>query len=187
VDPAWGSSLELAAQAQAPLWSDDTVTRTIAARAGIAAFGTVALLHVLIEEGVLLDTLRDDAQALASARVVDLLLTPEEIIQLASADDWQPAAAAINLSRPAFWIGYEPALETFLQVIDQVRSHQPNGVLGWLAAGCLGLAGVAHPASAPERLRKLADATADKMDADPPARSVMLQLAADVARRYATL
>lgn len=187
VDPAWGSSLELAAQTQAPFWSDDTVTRTIAAHAGIAAFGTVALLHVLIEEGILLDTLRDDAQALAAARVVDLLLTPEEITRLASADDWQPAAAAVNLSRSAFWIGYEPALETFLQVVDQVRLHQPNAVLGWLAAGCLGLAGVAHSASVPERLRKLADATADKLDADPPARSVMLQLAADVARRHAML
>lgn len=187
MDPAWISSLELAAQAQAPLWSDDTVIRAIAAQAGIPAFGTIALLHALIEEGTLPDTLRHDAQALAAARVVDLVLTPEEITRLASADDWQPAAAAVNLSRPAFWICYNAALTTFLKVIDQVQQHQPDAVHGWLAAGCKGLAEATHRASAAERLRNLADATADKLGADPPTRAAMLQIADDVARWYTAL
>jgi hypothetical protein len=186
MDPAWVSSLELAAQTQAPLWSDDTVIRAIAAHSGIPAFGTIALLHALMEEGVLPDTLRDDVQALAAARVVDLLLTPEEIIQLASAENWQPAVAAVSLSRPAFWICYDPALETFLQVIDQIQSHQPNAVLGWLAAGCQGLAGVAPAADAARRLRELADTTADQLGADPPTRAAMLQVADDVARQHTT-
>ena len=80
--PAWIASLELAAQAQLPLWSDDVVIRALATTHGIPAFGTLALLHVLIENRTLPDTLRTDVQVLAAAGVVDLTLTPEELLDL---------------------------------------------------------------------------------------------------------
>jgi hypothetical protein len=135
-----------------------------------------------MEEDALPDTLRDDVQSLAAARVVDLLLTPEETVQLASTDGWQPAAAAVNLTRPAFWICPEAALEGFLHIIAEVQAHQPSAVADWLAAGCQGLAGTTPTADTAERLRELADATAHRLDADPPTRAAMLQVADSVAR-----
>lgn len=183
MDPAWISSLELAAQAPAPLWSDDTVIRAIAAQSGIPAFGTVALLHALIEEGILPDTLREDIQALAAARVVDLMLTTEEMVQLASSDGWRPAAAAVTLTRPAFWICYDPAVEAFLQVIEQVQAHEPSAAPGWLAAGCQGLAGITPTPDVTRRLRELADTTTHRLDADALTRAALVQVADGVAQQ----
>jgi len=157
------------------------IVTAVAAHSGIPAFGTLALLHVLVEENALPDTLRDDVKALAAGRVVDLLLTTEETVQLAAADGWQPTMAAVNLARSAFWICREAALDSFLHVIDEVQAHQPSAVIGWLAAACQGLAGTTPAPDTTEKLRELAGATADRLNADPPTRAAMLQVADTVA------
>jgi len=182
--PAWVTPLELAAQAQAPLWSDDVVIRALAAGNGIPAFGTLALLHVLIEDGTLPDTLRADVQALAAAGVVDLTLAPEELLHLAAADGWQPTAAATVVTRPAYWASYQPAVDTFLQLIGNVSSHAPAAIPAWLTAACHGLAASIPAADIPARLADLAHATATGLYADTRTRDTLVQIAHDVACRY---
>ncbi len=74
----WLSAVDLAAQRRLPLWSDDIAVRSIAASRGIAAFGTWALLNALIETGLIADTTREDALALASEGVINLPTIGEE-------------------------------------------------------------------------------------------------------------
>ena len=182
--PPWVTSVELAAQAEIPLWSDDVVIRALAASQDIPAFGTLALLHALIEDNTLPDTLRTDVQALSAARVVDLTLTPDELLRLAAADGWQPTAAATVVTRPAYWASYQPALDTFLQLIGNVSSHAPAAIPAWLTAACHGLAASIPAADIPARLADLAHATAASLYADTRSRATLVQIAHDVAYRY---
>ena len=105
------------------------------------------------------------------------------MIQLASSDGWRPAAAAVTLTRPASWICYDPAVETFLQVIEQVQAYEPSATPGWLAAGCQGLAGVTPTPDVTRRLRELADTTAGRLHADALTHAALLQVADDVAQQ----
>jgi predicted nucleic acid-binding protein len=69
---AWLAAIDLAAERCLPLWSDDIALRSVAARRGIATFGTWALLTALIEVGLIPDTRREDARDLADEGVVYL-------------------------------------------------------------------------------------------------------------------
>jgi hypothetical protein len=104
------TSLELAARTQVPPWTDDLVIRALAAGHGISHSGP-ALLHVLIENGTLPGMLRASVQAPAAASVVDVTLTPEELLHLAASNGWQLESAAAALTCAAFWTGCQPALE----------------------------------------------------------------------------
>lgn len=75
VHAPWLAPIELAARKSLPLWSDDVALRALAASRSIPVFGTMALITVLVEDGLIADTLREDVQALAQAGVVDLALT----------------------------------------------------------------------------------------------------------------
>jgi len=185
-DPSWVTALELAAQAQLPLWSDDVVIRALAATHGIPAFGTLALLHVLVEDGTLPDTLRTDVQALAAAGVVDLILTPEELLHLAADESWRPASAAAALTRAAFWTCYQPALETFLKIIGDVSSHAPATVPAWHAAACHGLATSIPAADVPDRLADLAEAVDAHLQADVQTCGALIRVSTEVATHYSS-
>ena len=121
-------------------------------------------LHVLIEDGTLPDTLRTDVQALAAAGVVDLILTTEELLGLAADERWRPASAAAALTRAAFWTRYQPALETFLEIIGNVSTYVPAVIPAWHAAACHGLATSIPAADVPDRLANLADAAATEVE-----------------------
>jgi predicted nucleic acid-binding protein len=69
---AWSTAINIANARNLPLWSDDFALRSIAADQGIPAFGTYALLAALIQAGLVPDTMQEDMQALAEARVVVL-------------------------------------------------------------------------------------------------------------------
>jgi tetratricopeptide (TPR) repeat protein len=69
---AWLAAIDLAAERCLPLWSDDIALRSVAARRGIATFGTWALLTALIEVCLIPDTRREDARDLADEGVVYL-------------------------------------------------------------------------------------------------------------------
>jgi hypothetical protein len=68
---AWLSAVDLAAERQLPLWSDDVAIRSIAASRDITSFGTWALLTALIELCLIPDTSNADAAALAREGVVE--------------------------------------------------------------------------------------------------------------------
>jgi tetratricopeptide (TPR) repeat protein len=69
---AWLAAVDLAAERQLPLWSDDVAIRSIAAGKGVATFGTWALLIALVEAGLVPDTRTADALALANQGVTKL-------------------------------------------------------------------------------------------------------------------
>jgi hypothetical protein len=74
----WLAAIDLTAERELPLWSDDIAIRSIAAEKGISAFGTWALLTALIEGSLIPDTRPADALALAEAGVIQLPLTNRE-------------------------------------------------------------------------------------------------------------
>jgi hypothetical protein len=115
---------------------------------------------------------------------VDLVLTTEELAQLASSDDWQPASAAAALTRAAFWACYQPALEAFLEIIGKVSAHAPTTIPAWLAAACHGPAASLPAAEAPDRLADLGHTTATRLQVDAPTRSTLISVTTDIARYY---
>jgi Domain of unknown function (DUF4365) len=68
----WVAPINLAARENLSLWSDDVALRLVAVGLNIPVFGTIALMSALVEDGLIADTLRDDALLLAQAGVVDL-------------------------------------------------------------------------------------------------------------------
>jgi tetratricopeptide (TPR) repeat protein len=75
---AWLAAVDLAAERELPLWSDDIAIRSIAAGKGIAAFGTWAMLTALIEADLIPDTRATDALALTSEGVRQLPADSQE-------------------------------------------------------------------------------------------------------------
>src|SRR5262249_33272634 len=69
---AWSAAIGLAATHHLLLWSDDVAVRSIAANAGVSAFGTYALLAALTEVGLIPDTRDEDTLILERAHIVQL-------------------------------------------------------------------------------------------------------------------
>jgi tetratricopeptide (TPR) repeat protein len=74
----WIAAVDLSAQRELPLWSDDIAIRSIAANTGISTFGTWALLSVLIEADLVPDTSQEDALVLATEGVINLPMASDE-------------------------------------------------------------------------------------------------------------
>ncbi|MDP4510000.1 hypothetical protein Q9G87_49165 [Nonomuraea sp. G32] len=151
---AWLAAVQHALETGSPLWSDDVVLRAIAAGAEIPTFGTLALLHVLYDQG-LADATDDDHRRFLADYVVDLPLHPDLLSQQAQADGWQPRSAAVPFARPSAWREPLETLETFLTLIRAVHRQEPQAVAGWLLCGICGFAGSARPQEAPARAARL--------------------------------
>jgi tetratricopeptide (TPR) repeat protein len=68
----WLAAVDLAAERDVPLWSDDIAIRALAASQGVPAFGTWALLTTLTKVGLIPDTTAEDALTLSSAGVAEI-------------------------------------------------------------------------------------------------------------------
>ncbi len=181
-DPAL-SPVSVCAVTGAPLWSDDVAVRGLATQHGIPAFGTVALLHVLIETGRAEDTLRQDALVLARNNIGDLVLTAEEFMNLARENGYLPGPATSIIRRPLFWAGPEPAQAIFLELAESVSQHATDTLTAWLQAACVGLAArFPHPESA-RQATALAEAAATKIQADAEARASLIDAAKNALSR----
>lgn len=75
---AWLAAIDLAAEQQLPLWSDDVAIRSTAAGKGVAVFGTWALLTALTHASLIPDTRAADALTLADRGVIRLPTAAEE-------------------------------------------------------------------------------------------------------------
>lgn len=181
----WLASVELAAQTATPLWSDDVVIRALAASEGIPAFGTLALLHVLVERDSLPDTLRIDVRTLARAGIVDLAVTTAELLQLVEDERWLPGSSATILTRPSFWISFGAAREIFLKVIDDIAEHAPETIPAWFAAACRGIAASLPAADVSDRLADFASMTLVRLDAAQHVQEALFKIAADIAQQHA--
>lgn len=182
----WVSPLETAAQSGKPLWSDDVVVRELAAEQDIPAFSTLALLHVLIEDDLLEDTLRTDVQTLARAHVVDLSLTADELVAIARQENWSLGAAATYVQRGAFWSHYDSALTDCLPVFESVHAHEPDLLVAWLVSVCVGVAVHVADGALENAFGLVTDTIADHLAVDTSTRDVLhgaVRAAAESIRR----
>lgn len=181
---AWLTPIQLAAALRLPLWSDDVAVRSIALSEGIPVFGTCALLTVLTQASLIPDTSHQDTLTLARARVVDLPLSPEDLLNLAGDDGWVPGAASMIIGRPAQWNDFPAGLGAFLQIAEAVHVHAPDSLRAWVLAACHGATADLPDDQVPERLRELVDSLASRLAADASMRTKLTADAEHVKSRY---
>lgn len=163
----WRDTLQLAADQEAVVWSDDLGMRRAARAVGLKAFGTPALVDALrdaaIEAGdseatdveVIKTTLMRNLE-LARDHVVDLPIGPEDLYLLAEEDVWQPRAAAVALSRPSFWMWNDRAFATLTVIYKHARTHAPDTLVEWQFAAMHGAGQLVEPEAAAAVLAILA-------------------------------
>jgi hypothetical protein len=178
------SPLALAAETGTTLWCDDIVLRGIAREHGIPAFGTLALLHALIDADRTPDTLREDVIRLARGYVTDIMLAPDELLSLAAENQYKPGPATAALSRPVFWAAPETATDIFLELVDAVNTHAPDTLSAWLHAASAGLAARRPEGALAEHAESLAEATAARIHADSDTRERLIRTAKAAAEAH---
>jgi nucleoside phosphorylase/DNA-binding transcriptional ArsR family regulator len=153
---SWDDSLQLASREGSALWADDVALREAARSSGIAAFGTLDLIIVLVETGRLSSTVLDQAiNRFKDAYVVDLPLN-DRFSEIAASESWEAKGyASLLLARPAFW---NPPVKGFTEFALLVRSlvlagSQSESIANWSASALAGLAWATPPAA---RTRALA-------------------------------
>jgi hypothetical protein len=141
----WIGPIRLAKSRGLPLMTDDIGHQWLAETEGVAAFGSVALLDVLVRLG------RTPAEAKERTRaellrnwVVDLLPDVEEVMALGRESQWRAGVGALQLSRAIFWRDPKTAFDTFRRVSLAVHSEAPEWEVTWLAAALRGVARAAQ-------------------------------------------
>jgi hypothetical protein len=135
----WASPLDLARAEGATLWSDDPVLRASARSTGVPATSTQAVLDHLARTGTITDDqLETCVRSLIKARIGDLPLNEQRLLELAEDEHWNPAGVAAALARPATWADLPRTLAFYRRLLPQVQSHAPTTVAHWLHAAVLG-------------------------------------------------
>jgi hypothetical protein len=163
---AWLTAIRLAEERHLPLWSDDVAVRAIAASRGIPVFATYALLTALREADLIPDTTQQDALTLARACVVDLPLSPDDLLDLARESGWMSGPATVIVSRSALWADYSAGLGAYLRIVEAVQGNMPATQPDWFRAACDGSTADLPLDDVPERLRSLTEAVTTCIGAD---------------------
>jgi len=138
---AWLSPLDLAATRGLALWSDDVALRSLAWQMGFQAFGTLALIEVLLGRGSITES--DLSAFIDSARaafVVDFEFDEAKLLEEGRASGWKPGAAGMVLTRPGVWVEGVTRANSFRNVLSSVQAERPENLHAWAAAGFLGFA-----------------------------------------------
>jgi tetratricopeptide (TPR) repeat protein len=126
----WAATLAVARHHELPVYSDDRAVRQSARSMGLRAFGTPALLDVLVERGVLSQTDRDRARnRLLSHGAWGLRHSTPELVELATRANWQPTqglrAAFTDVSA---WVslraGWAERIVGFLEAVAEAAPDQ---------------------------------------------------------------
>lgn len=149
-EPPWLLNVDAAKTAGAAFWCDDLGLRRLAHAFGVRTFGTVSMLDVAVERGLLDEaTYRQTLHTLTAEYTVDLPFDQDMLISVGAADRWQPGPVATVLGRPAAWAQPEPAAAVLRTAL---RSTTSEAIAAWMYQAFLGL----HTASLQEhRLRNL--------------------------------
>jgi hypothetical protein len=140
----WSSVIDLAGARAVPLWSDDYIQRAIARQAGRPATSTPAILDYLLDHRIISPDQHETAiRAMIKARIADMPLIEQRLLELAEDENWAPTGVAIVLSRPATWTNLNRAASLFGRLITLVRSHRPDNAASWLYHAVQGAA-LAH-------------------------------------------
>ena len=152
----WNSALLLAKEIRAPLWADDIALRALADSEGVPAFGTLDLLLVASQDGLVEPLSQEDLRAaLVAVRVVDLPLSGPWWIY-AQKEDWNPACyTALSISRPAAWVNHAASFAQYRDLIRNLVSRSSDNnmvvrVAGWAGAAAYGSAWAAPAGARPK-------------------------------------
>jgi hypothetical protein len=130
----WAETLAIARAEALAVYSDDRAIRASARQLGLKAFGTPALLDVLVERGQIGADVRDEARArLLANGAWGVQPSVDELVQLAEASNWQPTVglrAAFNdtstwIARGARWA------DVVLGFLDRASSDAPDEMDLW--------------------------------------------------------
>ena len=138
----WDAALRVAAVRRFALWCDDAAMRHLADSAGVATFGTYALYEALDGQPVrdLLPGSIDMRMKLLRARIADVPINLEEMIQATDDSNGPDTAWALWLVRPASW--QDPGI-AFARHVHRMQmladGHLPRHVPELVYASCLGL------------------------------------------------
>jgi tetratricopeptide (TPR) repeat protein len=136
----WLESVRLAASRGAFLWADDAALRAVARRFGLPCFSTSALLEALEQLGKLTAEQHEQAvRALIRRQVGDFPLDPQRLRDLSRQDSEGRDAAISTLAKPSAWQRFEPAARTFANLLNDLRSLEPEAVPNLTAAAVLGI------------------------------------------------
>lgn len=192
-EPApWSDALRLAAQRDAPLWSDDAGQRAIARQLGIATFGTDAVLEAATEADLFPVTAdhqqqhHDNRLALISLGATGITLSREEFNRLGEAEAWSGVMTAPQISRPSWWLATEKPFQLLQHALTRAAAHQKPEALGrWESCASEGLATVTIGGN-PSPLVHIAVVLVMSWAADPNPQRLkgMLQRAQTVAWIY---
>ncbi|WP_432973489.1 hypothetical protein [Dactylosporangium sp. CA-233914] len=174
----WYAPIAVAEQRSLPLWSDNIAIRAFAAAQDVEAFGTFALITALIDAELSVDALRQDALILAGTNVVDLVLTPQELCDLAESRGWAARSVALYSSRADAWTNPAEATETLLTILSHVAREARESLLTWVQAARVGLSVGRAAGDASQFARNLVEVIADRIDADAATGSALNDTAA---------
>jgi nucleoside phosphorylase/tetratricopeptide (TPR) repeat protein len=136
----WSSPIWVARERSVSLVADDAALRAVAWNEGVPAFGSLHLLSVLIEGGVLPpNALEDCYQRLMEIRVADLPLL-DRLLDIAADEGWRPGGyASFLLQRPATWMPLAGGWQKYTTLITALPEKKPEDLAGWCAAALYGL------------------------------------------------
>jgi hypothetical protein len=132
---SWLATVALARREGLTVYSDDRYVRLSAQQAGLQSFGTLALLDVLAERGMIGTELRITARAcLYRTGAWGLQLSREEFAELLRKDDFEPTRGAHSVLNDftAWPAGGIEAVEDVLAMLQTIYEKAPEKFDRWV-------------------------------------------------------
>ncbi|MFJ4407248.1 hypothetical protein [Streptomyces sp. NPDC088910] len=136
----WLTALDYAKENNLVLWCDDRILRALAHSEGVATFGTVTLLDVCLQSGLL----RAQEHVVIKAELlrnyfVDFPFSADLYRAAAQADGWRAKGVSSAISRPSAWSAPDAATAFVLDAAAKTIGTQPDEASMWLSCAYAGL------------------------------------------------
>lgn len=131
----WPATLVVARRFSLAVYSDDRYVRLSARQLGLPAFGTLTLLEVLSERGLISAAqLADSRRRLARTGSWGLELAAHELLDLAREDDFEPTVGMYSaLHDSARWRAHRLGMfEAVLGFLEGVHREAPDKLAAWV-------------------------------------------------------
>ncbi len=136
----WVTTLECAAQSEAPFWCDDVALRAAARSIGVPAFSTPALLDVLVEQATLSPEQREATIRIFIERFVgDFPVEQLRLSVLAARYHGAAIPVATVFSRRAAWVNFINTYQVWCVLVQQSANEDRKYACDWLYYAVLGL------------------------------------------------
>jgi hypothetical protein len=143
---AWLAPLDIAKTEGCPLFSDDVVQRQLAWNSGVSAFGSVALLEVLMETGQISDAVHGTTLlTLKREFCVDFPLDGKDLMALAHEDGFGAGPASMTFTRAMSWVDHRVAHAEWSALCGEAGDRDRNLVPHWVWAAVSGVCEAFRP------------------------------------------